>query len=54
MTQHHFFRELIEKNIPSITRLVRISDLLDPQPLDLITNKEGLSIRLKYYVSPKS
>ena len=44
---------LIEKESPPATRLVRVSELLDSLPLDLIKIKEGNFIRLKYYVLPK-
>ena len=44
---------VIEKESPRATRLVRVSDLLDSLPLDLIKMKEGNFIRLKYYVLPK-
>ena len=44
---------VIEKESLRATRLVRVSDLLDSLPLDLIKMKEGNFIRLKYYVLPK-
>ncbi len=44
----------IEKENIRVTRLVRLCDLLDSLPLDVIQSKEGNFIRLKYYVLPKS